>query len=113
MGFIFLGFINFASSQTQQDFNLKFEQLGQSHNEFLEMIFTKTVDNKLSMCEKKGYKIYNTWSHDFFEAKGIEFNDDFVDYYLKSNLENQILYPQKNFSIEANQLLKSLESLLD
>lgn len=53
----------------REELNKQLEQLGQNHNDFLSLMYSKTKDNNLSLCDKKSYKILNQWAKDFFASK--------------------------------------------
>lgn len=89
------------------------DSIGAWHNEFLDYIFTHTVQKDLSMCDKPGYKNYNTWGKDFYESKGIHFNEDFVDFYVEHKIENQPVYPRIELSESANSILYLLDKYID
>ncbi|HOV43970.1 MAG: hypothetical protein IPO46_06450 [Chitinophagaceae bacterium] len=104
----------FVSTFAQRDnLNEQLEQLGQNHNEFLTFIFTKTKDTKLSLCDKKSYKIWNQWAKEFFATKNAKWDGDFVEFYAANKWDEQPLYPKKELSAEANDYLKKLADQIE
>lgn len=109
-----LTLVLYASAFAQrEDLNKQLEQLGQNHNDFLTHMMTKTKESKLSLCNKKDFKVWNQWAKDFFATRGASWDGDFVEFYATNKWDEQSLFPRKEFSSDANVYLKKLSDQIE
>ncbi|MBK8929563.1 MAG: hypothetical protein IPM72_07850 [Chitinophagaceae bacterium] len=78
----------------RDNLNEQLEQLGQNHNEFLTFMFTKTKDNKLSLCDKRVIKSGINGQRNFC-YKNAKWDGDFVEFYAANKWDEQPLYPKR------------------